>query len=149
MDTYNTIHQILRRTVGSASDYTCDCGKRAEDWAYQFTAGDQELRNENGSGPHSLDPADYAPMCHSCHVKFDLENDPYRADNMRTRLAQNTAAIAQRRLTDPEFGENNRKNILAVNKRRRRCTECGRVSNPAGMGAHLKSTGHTGWVGVE
>jgi len=142
---YKEIHTTLRRTVGSASQFLCDCGEPAEDWAYQFTAGDQELRDENGSNPYSLDPADYAPMCRSCHVRFDLEHDTHKAESMQDRLARNATAIAQRRLTDPEFGEKNRQNVIAMNKRRRQCAECNRISNPAGLSSHQAGSGHTGW----
>lgn len=112
--TYTAIHQMLRNTLGSASDYVCDCGEPAEDWAYQHTAGDQELRSPDGTTPYSLDPADYAPMCRPCHARFDVENDferqARRADPafiaaMRERGTDVGMLKAEMMRSDPEFAE--------------------------------------------
>lgn len=122
---YKKVHEVLRRLYGPAREHTCRCGESAEEWAYQFTG--ETIRNEDGSRPHSANPDDYAPMCRSCHGKFDAEHDPamnerktssaqvnlqaahakwgdpeYR-DKMSDVLHQNSLAIAERRKTDPAF----------------------------------------------
>jgi len=121
---YRKIHKTLRVTRGAASQHTCPCGKRALDWAYQFTAGDQELRLPDGSHPHSANPDDYVAMCRRCHMSFDLEHDPAMADQFRLR-GMNAST--------------------KTNTMRRRCLECGYISTPGGVGAHQYMTGHTGF----
>ena len=138
-DTYRAIHTTLLQIRGPASDHTCSCGKPAVDWAYQFTAGDRELRCEGGRGPHSINPDDYAAMCRSCHVLFDREHDPQCTE---ARLLE----LTTRWRTNPEYREKIRSAQRKAAHRRRRCLECGFVSNPGGMGTHRTKTGHDNWI---
>ena len=137
------IHKRLVRERGSASDYTCSCGKPALDWAYQYTAGDQELRGEDNLGPYSLNPGDYLPMCRACHRRFDLEHDPV----LRERLSQGEA-VKKRWETDEEYATKVRSALLGAVRQssrvRVRCGTCGREMNRGGLGMHQKSTRHEG-----
>jgi len=114
MMTYSAVHQMLRNTIGSASEFTCDCGEPAEDWAYQHSAGERELRSADGTTPYSEDSADYAPMCRTCHIQFDIENDIARQIRRSDPVFQ--AAMVERGTyvgtlkaemmqADPEFAE--------------------------------------------
>ena len=134
--TYRTIHRKLQRTRGPASNYTCSCGEPAVQWAYQFTG--EELRAPDGRFPHSLDPDDYEPMCRKCHQAFDLEHDPAMAEAILEGRRRGGAVSA------PLMGR-------AVAGRRRRCLECGLISNPGSVGVHQNSTGHNGYeeIGAE
>jgi general stress protein YciG len=171
-DTYQGAHNNLKRLRGPASDYDCECGLPAKDWAYQYT-GDPELRLENGTKPHSLDPDDYTPMCRSCHNRFDREHDHMMAEKMRDVSRQagrrvgaimtkrreadpdNTEkqrergrrggmATAERLKTDLEFAESMRENSRRNARMRRQCSECGLESSPGGIGTHQRFTGHEG-----
>lgn len=103
-DAYIEVHETLKQRYGPASDLVCPCGKPAQEWAYQFT-GEQELRDADGRRPHSTDPADYAAMCRSCHVRFDLEHDPVFAKTMRATLTQNNRDFSERCKSDPALRE--------------------------------------------
>lgn len=149
MSTYSRIHETLRREIGPASQFTCDCGQPALEWAYQFT-GNPELQDENGRGPHSLDPADYAPMCRPCHLAFDVEHDPTIADKQRESGRRNAATRVERMRADPAFDkrirETNSQNGVATTSIYRRCLECDKEGNPGVIGRHQKSSGHQGWT---
>ena len=69
--TYNGMHHRLKSMLGSARLYGCvECGLTARDWAYDHT--DPNEATEDGTGyPYSTDPDRYAPMCRSCHIRFD------------------------------------------------------------------------------
>jgi len=144
MDTYRQIHRTLRREIGPASEFTCDCGEPAYEWAYQFT-GNPELRDENGSGPHSLDPADYAPMCRKCHAHFDEKHDP----EMARKVRQGATAREAKYATDPELLERVREAQRKSAQKNRRCNECGHMSSPGGMANHQIGSGHQGWTQEE
>lgn len=60
---YQMVHQELRKTRGSATNYTCvDCPNQAQDWSY----------NQGGGGlPFSTNLDDYEPRCRKCHSKLD------------------------------------------------------------------------------
>lgn len=162
LPSYVAIHVTLRKMYGPAKDHACSCGEPAVQWAYQFTAGDAELRSPDGGLPHSANPDDYKVMCRKCHLRFDLENDPVMVERMavgteRGRAAIEThpdfieqrreggrrggAAMAERMRTDPEF----REQIVNGRRKRRRCSECGFTSTPGPVGVHQKSTGHSGY----
>lgn len=105
------IHSRLYREYGYAKEHLCiQCDNEALDWAYLYTAGDDEVRI-NGRQPWSPNMEDYAPMCRSCHSRFDLENDPQMAERMREvhkNVPQSLRkkagdAFAEKRRTDPEF----------------------------------------------
>ena len=66
---YMTVHQRLRRERGAASDYPCShCDAPALDWAYDHTDPNER---PSESGPFSVDPERYKPLCRSCHQKLD------------------------------------------------------------------------------
>lgn len=193
-ETYIEVHESLKKQYGSARSHACRCGEPAAEWAYQYT-GEGEMRDDDGRRPHTTDLADYAPMCRSCHVRFDLEHDPVFAEALLTSLSHNAREIAalrradpvlyeemvergrkmgtlrgERMKTDPAFAEQQREGSrrgamtflermrtdldfrerISASRRanalkRRRCLECGFVSNAAGIGTHQKHTGHEGW----
>lgn len=77
---YNTAHKRNQYLRGKASEYQCvDCGSQAQEWAYQYTAGDREMTEwieDTRVGrarelAYSPDAEHYAAMCKSCHIKFD------------------------------------------------------------------------------
>lgn len=55
------LHRRVRETRGHASGHDCvRCGRQAREWA--------QIHTEDG-----LDIwADYVPMCHSCHRRYDI-----------------------------------------------------------------------------
>lgn len=65
---YMAMHNRLRQWRGSARDYSCPCGKRAQEWAYQ---GSRHERVDPEGRRYSVNPDDYAPMCHRCHRLLD------------------------------------------------------------------------------
>ena len=135
----NFMHKRLRRQRGNAKDFTCPCGKPALDWAYQYTAGDQELRGVDGKGPYSVNLDDYLPMCRACHRRFDLEHDPVLRDNL-----DQGEAVKKRWETDDEYATKVRGALLGASRVRVRCGTCGREMTRGPMGMHQKSTGHEG-----
>jgi len=54
---YYTLHRHLYETKGSAKEYRCFCGERAQAWA-------------NLTGQYE-DLEDYTPMCGRCHNRYD------------------------------------------------------------------------------
>lgn len=164
------VHKRLRAERGSASDHACiDCGTkgvRLHDWAYQYTAIDEKT-TETGR-PYSTELSDYAPMCRSCHFRFDQRMEPeilearrksFREGNgfQGPRSEEHTRKITESRAAsikaDPELAERMRREQSAAcaraNARRRRCIDCGVVYRPASMGNHLKHSGHVGFVDVD
>jgi hypothetical protein len=76
---YKTFHQKLRRSKGSASGYTCACGRPAIHWAYRHNAPEKEITDPDGSvWVNDFDC--YVPMCRSCHYKMDLGLSVRRAE---------------------------------------------------------------------
>lgn len=172
MGSYRTAHRNVQKARGFARDHLCPCGAVAQEWAYQFTAGDLELRDANG-GVYSNNPEDYAAMCRPCHRKFDMEHDPRLVDSlsngdkisealtkryedpefsaqMRNAHRRGRAAMGERMRADREFQEQySAKSALGgqiVSQMRRRCDECGFTSTPGGIGNHQSRSGHTGWT---
>ena len=71
---YGGAHQRVRRVRGSASKFSCECGNRADHWAYDHRDPSELIGESRGySVPYSADPNHYQPMCASCHMKYDLE----------------------------------------------------------------------------
>lgn len=109
-DGYQKAHSRMYQLRGRAADYRCSCGSPARYWAYQYTAGSLEKRSRRGY-PYSDDPKDYAPMCSSCHQKFDVLMDPIQAAR-RSEVnrsvpsdvrARGGFALGKRLRDDPEF----------------------------------------------
>lgn len=70
------VHSRLYRLFGPARSFPCiSCAGEALDWAYQYTAGDQEVVDSRGIR-YSDNLSDYKPMCRKCHMAFDREHDP-------------------------------------------------------------------------
>lgn len=169
--TYEQAHQSIRAQRGSASGYLCECGRPARDWAFLHKAA--PLYSPQGR-PYSEDPADYAPMCRSCHQSYDFQNQENVRD-VRTRAGRaagraNAArwaadpekkaqsaggrANAEKLRSDPEYAartrrENARGGRMGGATGRRECLDCGKVSHPAGIGSHQKHSGHTGYKDLE
>ena len=98
------------------------------------------MRSPDGSKPHSTDPADYAPMCRSCHRLFDIEHDPVFAEAIRSSLA----AQHERTKSDPALVAQLSASRRATASKRYRCGECSMTSTATGIGIHQKSSRHTG-----
>lgn len=64
---YSSNHQRVYRNRGAARDYPCahNCGRQATQWAYQHDTD-------------ATEPANYAPLCRSCHAKYDGAVPPSR-----------------------------------------------------------------------
>lgn len=144
--TYDDVHKMLRDTRGSASEYRCaECGDWAHEWAYQHSAGDSELYGGEGTTyPYSTDPSDYAPMCKSCHRSLDQRlrwQDPAHRANVSTKAR----AQVLEQWKDPEFRAIRSACGAAVAGMRRKCADCGQVSNPSGVARHQRASGHTGY----
>ena len=170
---YQRAHLNVKRLRGEASQHICRCGNPALDWAYQFTAGDAELRSPDGSRPYSTNPDDYEAMCRECHIRFDMENDPVMAEkrqkgitNGRAKALEKIAELrrtdpefvarnheilrranrefVERRRTDPHLAEKMRRVTEAVNSVKVQCITCDIISTRGAMGMHLKASGHLG-----
>lgn len=68
---YRLAHTRVRRKRGSPRTYRCECGDRADHWAYQYTDNDELF--EPGLGHFSLSAEHYKAMCESCHQRMDQE----------------------------------------------------------------------------
>lgn len=85
-----------------------------------------------------------------------LQSDPKFAAEHRARGRALSVSLKVKSENDPEFARkmlavqqaNGRKNGTKVSRMRRRCSGCGRVSTPAGLGKHLKDSGHVGYEEV-
>lgn len=102
--TYEQVHAGLFWERGKASDHLCGCGKKAQDWAYQHNAGEEELLCPLGR-KYSENLSHYAAMCRSCHATLD-----HRPEQLAALAIQGRAAIAALRSSDPAWVE-------AANKR--------------------------------
>jgi hypothetical protein len=124
---YVTVHNLLRRERGRASDHPCiSCGGRAEQWAYQYN-GDPELRYEPVGTPYSEDiHGCYAAMCRKCHRKMDTEVD----ERLRLAVQEGGQRLGALR------------GSIKANRIVRTC-ECGLTAHPGAIGMHQKSSGHT------
>ncbi|MFD6640307.1 hypothetical protein ACFWDN_31325 [Micromonospora chalcea] len=71
--TYDGAHNRVKAQRGSASLYLCRCGNQAEQWAYSHADYDQAHMAEGREAgmPYSTNPKHYAPMCRSCHTRWD------------------------------------------------------------------------------
>lgn len=116
--TYDEVHAELYSTFGRASQFPCiDCDSPAQHWSYQHTAGDNELRSENGA-PYSEDLNDYATRCRSCHVKFDVKMEP-RLREARQEAGRAAAERLREYYDDPEWCRRRSEAIQATKRRKR------------------------------
>lgn len=71
---YDTVHRMIRRVRGSASDHRCvadGCTRWAAGWAWQHTGPSADGEHMGRAVTYGLDPEDYAPMCKSHHTMLD------------------------------------------------------------------------------
>lgn len=159
--TYDQMHHGLHWARGKAGENACvgGCGKQAKDWAFLHVK--DGLVDDQGR-KYSESFEDYAPMCSSCHHKFDHKMDPER--HAQTEHLNRGRAILHQRMRDrdPElielFRENGRRlvgQILTGEVRRRagyttgnikRKCSCGRIMGAGPLGMHQKHSGHEGWT---
>lgn len=84
--TIGEVHSTLTNIIGPASSYPCiSCHKQARDWAYQHTG--ETLRAPGGQA-YSIDVADYAPMCRSCHNQMDRRLQPHIQEAMNAGIRE-------------------------------------------------------------
>lgn len=81
---YRTAHTRVAKERGAASDFECQCGRQAIEWAYDH-ADPRELSSAKGN--YSQDPSHYVAMCKACHIAFDKRHA--RA----LRLASNSDSV--------------------------------------------------------
>jgi hypothetical protein len=78
LPTYSGLHQRLDPVRGRC----VDCGQPAIDWSLNRTTPPARLlMDETGrhsNCPYSLDPGDYTPRCHRCHLLYDGRQDSQR-----------------------------------------------------------------------
>lgn len=71
---YAGLHRRLAQTLGPARHRDCiECGRRANEWAYQYSAVDEKACDKTGA-PYSTDLDDYQPMCITCHRRMDARH---------------------------------------------------------------------------
>lgn len=103
---YEQVHAGLFWMFGRASEHPCvRCGVAGKHWAYQYNAGDVELRSPSGA-PYSENFDHYAPMCASCHRSLDnaeMRKDPEWARKQNESAAAGRARIAELRATQPDY----------------------------------------------
>lgn len=69
---YHAAHSRIYATRGRAASLQCrECGEPAAQWAYDHEDS-AELIDTELSLAYSLSPNHYVPMCHSCHIRFDI-----------------------------------------------------------------------------
>lgn len=66
---YRRAHSRLVEDRGPASTHPCGCGQPGDEWAYLGGAADE--RTNSVGQAFSVDQKFYAPMCRSCHKRFD------------------------------------------------------------------------------
>lgn len=102
-------------------------------------------RPRGGTWGHNAVPT---KVCRTCGDAFwtQVGLDAHTAEGKHDRYTRRwvtgvyspaALAVAQR---------NARALAAVTNARRRRCSDCGHVSTPAGIGAHQSASGHVGWT---
>lgn len=73
---YTAAHARVRALRGPVTNYKCDCGAQAKDYALQITAEDvyREIKGRNAGSIYSLNADDYKAMCKKCHIEYDRLN---------------------------------------------------------------------------
>jgi hypothetical protein len=86
---YAGAHYRTRIERGPASEHDCQhCGGPAREWALNHdTLAERLLTGTDGGRrvAYSTNPADYMPLCPSCHRKYD--NEKAAADELRCEAA--------------------------------------------------------------
>ncbi|WP_404433142.1 hypothetical protein LG299_02315 [Microbacterium lacus] len=99
---YGAAHSRVRARRGPASSWYCiRCGTPARQWAYRATQA-REIKGTNREGrPRvwSPDPADYDPMCLTCHAERDgrVWGTGYRHDPTRAKKREWDRAYRERK----------------------------------------------------
>lgn len=77
--TYSAVHHRCRQLWGRVQQYPCiDCGKPAEEWAYdgkdpsELHAESTDWGPRKSIVPYSRFPEFYMPMCKGCHKRRDM-----------------------------------------------------------------------------
>jgi hypothetical protein len=73
-ESYNAVHQRLRRARGRASEHGCAvpaCDRQANVWAWQRTGPSRSGLQGHVRVTWGLDPDDYVPMCRSHSAMLD------------------------------------------------------------------------------
>lgn len=77
---YGAVHDRLRRQYGRAVESECVlCGSQAQEWAFignPETSLYKDIVGRRGKPTRiffSRDLTEYRPMCHSCHVEYDMQ----------------------------------------------------------------------------
>lgn len=139
---YVAAHKKVARERGRADTFTCRCGQRAHDWAYQ---GGASVEYEvNGAKVFSMDVSTYEPMCRSCHFKMDGHGVGQK-HGLETRRAIGKARSLSTSDKSREASSKNGKAVGDLMSARKRKCSCGKVSNPGAISIHQKYTGHTGF----
>lgn len=71
---YLARHVRVRTARGSASDYECECGKTAKEWAH--------LHDTN-----PFEPVNYKPLCVKCHRAYDAPSVLKGENHPRAKLS--------------------------------------------------------------
>lgn len=72
--TYKAAHQRIGRERGAASGFLCTCGRRARDWAYDYSDLNPYFEAGRSNSPYSTDTNRYIPLCKPCHRRFDVQH---------------------------------------------------------------------------
>ena len=68
---YNAVHLRLRIQRGKPGEHQCQCGTRAEQWA--FIRGVGPVMHDDEGRPYSTDLSRYEAMCRTCHRRMDAD----------------------------------------------------------------------------
>ena len=152
---YQSVHYRLVRDRGPARNYPCSsCAGPASDWAFQYPENRTEICPKTRRRYSTL-TEDYAPMCRSCHLRFDWARDPEMAESLsairrevtsRPKTEEHLARIWDARRADAEGMRKHsklmRETMARTNSRRFRCGGCDLVTNAGNLGKHQRATGH-------
>ena len=149
---YKSVHYRCELNFGLAKSHLCIwCLGDAFDWAYLFTG---EVKTCPHSGrPYSDRIDDYAPLCRSCHKRWDLIHDPVFAETMhltgvaagkRPKTAAHRVALSKANNTSPEHFAALQAGATRGRARKYQCEGCTFVSNAGNVGKHHSQTGHGG-----
>lgn len=104
--TYRALHKRLARARGKADQYTCvDCGRPAQQWAYDNTDPNPRESMQNGSlVQFSNDLNRYQPMCRRCHKNHD-NNDRVSSGRPWNKQTARGTANARAKLSPDQVRE--------------------------------------------
>jgi hypothetical protein len=90
-------------------------------------------------------------ICRTCGDAFftQIGLDAHIAEGKHDRYTRRWVTGVFSPAVLPLMQENARALAAVTNARRRRCSDCGHESTPAGVGSHQTHTGHVGWTELE